>query len=802
MKCNPWRWLWGIPLLAMWFWITFISERPPIEADLAQRTQNALEQSELGWAQVRFEGRDGVLRGRAGTQDDRRKAFRIVSDVWGVRTLKDETTLLKSVVRFVWSAEYENNKIVLTGFVPTQQAREDVLKAVKGRFPEADIEDRLKLARGGIKIEPWLEGISFGLAQLSDLVRGKLEFIDMDFSLAGLAPSYAVYKDVRSALSSHAPKGVQLAKQDVTPPRVSPYTWRAKRTPTQLVISGFVPGEKERTQLFEYVKKRFPKLAIIDRMETAAGAVPGCGQATGLLVDQLALLEVGEAEMKDATLGLKGRAPSKDIADQVQRAAREDVPESFKMETDLTFPKPKPPRITPFVTSIDAIKSRVRLYGYVPNENERTKLIQVVRSRFPDRTIIDDLKLGSGEPQSWHACLVAGLSGIEKLDAGVVRLSGQKVSVTGETSDEAVAENLEGDVRAAANRACESSVSVKLNLPPEPYLNWSAVYNGDGKVLLDGEIPSRETGSALKRAASTYFPEKDIIDNMKLVQGFDKNWRDVAQTGILLLSKLRKGRAKLSGQELVLAGEARDTAVASAVKGQLKTSLKRGYTGRAKISVRSDAMIWAEKEAKRKAAEGAAAQEATRLKEDREAVRLEAERLEASRLRAAENARARSEELRLKAEENKHRATEEVLSGKGSQQHDLHKEKQVKRRKEADKCQNAMRLIARSGVIRFKFGRADLDRKSYVTLDKIAKQARQCSSFAIVVSGHTDSVGAKHRNMALSVRRAQSVVDYLVKAGVQRSRLKSVGYGELEPLAPNDNEANRAKNRRIEFDVQ
>jgi len=72
----------------------------------------------------------------------------------------------------------------------------------------------------------------------------------------------------------------------------------------------------------------------------------------------------------------------------------------------------------------------------------------------------------------------------------------------------------------------------------------------------------------------------------------------------------------------------------------------------------------------------------------------------------------------------------------------------------------------------------------------------------IEIEGHTDAEGADERNQPLSERRAQSVVDFLIKAGVPTERMKAVGYGSSRPVAPNDTSANRARNRRIEFTVK
>ena len=55
--------------------------------------------------------------------------------------------------------------------------------------------------------------------------------------------------------------------------------------------------------------------------------------------------------------------------------------------------------------------------------------------------------------------------------------------------------------------------------------------------------------------------------------------------------------------------------------------------------------------------------------------------------------------------------------------------------------------------------------------------------------------------MALSVARAEAVIDALIKRGIKADRLYAVGYGETLPLVPNTTKANKAKNRRIEFSV-
>jgi outer membrane protein OmpA-like peptidoglycan-associated protein len=72
---------------------------------------------------------------------------------------------------------------------------------------------------------------------------------------------------------------------------------------------------------------------------------------------------------------------------------------------------------------------------------------------------------------------------------------------------------------------------------------------------------------------------------------------------------------------------------------------------------------------------------------------------------------------------------------------------------------------------------------------------------SIKVIGHTDSVGSDEYNQALSERRASSVAAYLLSQGIAPSKLTSEGKGESQPLADNETDEGRAKNRRVELHI-
>ena len=72
----------------------------------------------------------------------------------------------------------------------------------------------------------------------------------------------------------------------------------------------------------------------------------------------------------------------------------------------------------------------------------------------------------------------------------------------------------------------------------------------------------------------------------------------------------------------------------------------------------------------------------------------------------------------------------------------------------------------------------------------------------VVITGHTDNIGGQKFNQALSLKRAQTVKNWLVKKGIASNRMRTVGRGMNEPVATNETEAGRAENRRIEFYVE
>jgi OOP family OmpA-OmpF porin len=104
--------------------------------------------------------------------------------------------------------------------------------------------------------------------------------------------------------------------------------------------------------------------------------------------------------------------------------------------------------------------------------------------------------------------------------------------------------------------------------------------------------------------------------------------------------------------------------------------------------------------------------------------------------------------------------------------------------------------------IQFAYDKAEVLPVSFALLDELAKVIQENPHVQkISIEGHASAEGEDQHNLALSQARAEAVRAYLVIKGVAAERLSSAGHGEGKPLATNDTEEGREKNRRVEFHI-
>ena len=101
--------------------------------------------------------------------------------------------------------------------------------------------------------------------------------------------------------------------------------------------------------------------------------------------------------------------------------------------------------------------------------------------------------------------------------------------------------------------------------------------------------------------------------------------------------------------------------------------------------------------------------------------------------------------------------------------------------------------------LEFETSKDIIEERSKPSLNSLADKLKQKSEWNLLLSGHTDNVGDDDANMILSKNRSEAVKNYLISKGISESRIKVNYFGETKPIADNNTQEGRQKNRRVEF---
>jgi hypothetical protein len=287
-----------------------------------------------------------------------------------------------------------------------------------------------------------------------------------------------------------------------------------------LSFGGYVPNEAARETLMNSAKAAFPKHAIVDKMSTAGGAPRGWIDTTRSLLDELANLASGKVTFDGKKIRVEGVAVEQATAEAVRETVGK-IGVHYDTNHSIRFLNATIPLVSPFVTSFLKDDKQIILSGYAPNQAEIDRLVAAATKQAGTLSVVSNLAIARGAPEGWRLCTAAGLEGLARLDTGRAEIVARKLNVTGVTTNEETGLALPGVVRAAANRACEDVVEVKLDLPPEPDLQWKAVE--DVKKQVDSLIKSANDADDTAEAAEA---QNNVDETTALQSAFDDAAKD------------------------------------------------------------------------------------------------------------------------------------------------------------------------------------------------------------------------------------------------------------------------------------
>jgi hypothetical protein len=223
-------------------------------------------------------------------------------------------------------------------------------------------------------------------------------------------------------------------------------------------------------------------------------------------------------------------------------------------------------------------KSRLRLSGNVPSQEDQRTLLGMIKALFPDLEVKDRMKIVDvGTPtEQWLGAVSFGLQQLAHLKFGSVRLLKSGLRISGEaSSNEDFAE-----VKKALAGPLPTGLTIKSEnvRPPiaDPFVFTADL--GTHVLSLAGSVPSEEAHKQLRELSRELFERPGLDDRLELASGAPEGWDDAVTVALRALSSLESGKVSLSGLAVTIEGMAPDQGTAVAVSYQLRRDLPKQFS--------------------------------------------------------------------------------------------------------------------------------------------------------------------------------------------------------------------------------
>lgn len=669
-------------------------------------------------------------------------------------------------------------QFALSGYVPSAAVR----KALLGQLPTAT--DTMVIADGNPADFEAAASKALGVLVLLD--SGKVNYDGASWSLSGAVDTPQEAFAAESAFASAGLRAagwtyavsLPAATKVAAAPVVDPYVWRAQKSSNGTVtFGGFVPTEQLKRYLAGHTGA-----AVVDGTALGGGAPEDFIPSSIAGLDALLALDEGTLTLSAGNWSLTGKLPT--------TTARYAVETALRTAADVSAwhvaiqAADAAPVVTPFVWSAaKATDGSVSLSGYVPTEEVRRFAAVRAGKVASDKTLV-----GSGEPQGFITDSLAGLDALLRLESGEVKYDGKGWSLSGQPLTAADAEAAKAALAAASDGGAgwtEALAEPTQQAAPEPAQTADTAVEQPAEAMTDVEQPA-EAEVADTPAADVAAPEP-VEDAALPAESAPATEAEPAPA------------AEAQPAEQAVAAVAPETATASAAavrNYRFDASKTLGGTVSFSGAVPAEPM-------RRYLAVIAGGEPSDSLVINPD--------LPADFITSAE---AGSRALILLADgefgldgdkwvftgrAETEQARQAALTALAAVPTLDQWETSVTLLPPLDICRDKVGALAARNAITFQSGSARMAEESLPVIDELAGDLAICPEATVNVEGHTDSDGEDEANLALSVSRAEAVVDALILRGIGPERLYAIGYGESLPVASNETRAGKQANRRIVF---
>jgi outer membrane protein OmpA-like peptidoglycan-associated protein len=218
--------------------------------------------------------------------------------------------------------------------------------------------------------------------------------------------------------------------------------------------------------------------------------------------------------------------------------------------------------------------SRLRLGGFVPNENTRKAIIGSAKANLPQLEIEDRMKLARGAPDTdlWLGAVSFSLKQLADLKSGGrVEVDKEGLGLEGEAQDFSAYRNIKAALASGLPQGLKLKVD-KVTAPPAKPFVWAARLT-PGQLRLAGYVPSESLRNQMVEAARADDPKRHLLDGMQVASGEPKDVVPATTAALKTLLALEEGGAELKDDQLTVSGIVAKEETAEALKKTLKASL-------------------------------------------------------------------------------------------------------------------------------------------------------------------------------------------------------------------------------------
>ncbi|QYO78119.1 OmpA family protein [Devosia salina] len=715
--------------------------------------------------------------------------------------------------------------LVFDGYVPDDATREN-FAALAG----ADVSF-LKYGAGAP--EGYRRAVDFGLELLGHMSEGRFSLRSETISISGTAQSPTDYRAMENLLQSAVPQGLVLGEMAVQAPRAANYVFSARRDAGgSIVLEGMVPSPAVEADLLAQAGS-----AATSKLSFASGESPNFVSSAGQAMAFLPWLRQGSVRFDGTGWSVEGEPASAIDKGSIQTEFAVLGLAQAGWTLALSEPPALPSVADPFVWSGERLPDGSFLFaGNVPAAALQSWLKIHVGTRVTDTT-----RIAKGAPEDFPAKARAAVDALLGLEQGRAAFDGKGWTLSGTAAD-SVARDAVLALAAAADLSANAGISIPDPAPVEPYF-WAATKAADGSVVLDGAVPAESLQRFLAVRAGAAVVDQTVV-RPDAPDGFAA---DVLQA-MDMLTLLAEGQVAYDGERWTASGTLLDADAEAQAQGMLGTSAPR-WTLALALPQPTEPDDQAVAQAQEPGPTEPPPADAVAPQEPEEPYRFSATRAAdgtvtlAGSVPAVATARylamlagTESDALTIAAggpgdfvpnAQAGLRALLQLQQGRldfaggawhldgkaASRQEQAAIEAQIaalgagwtsaiSAPSGLDQCRTRVAELSEHNAILFQSGAAIIAAGANAELDAFAEALNQCPDAVVEVEGHTDSDGDDQRNLALSVARAESVVNALIERGVSASRLYAIGYGEMRPVADNDTADGKRRNRRIVVTVR